>query len=120
ANLLEGKVVLLINGTPFALIVPTTFWQYLQASEDYYQRFHISIFIRLLRIILIFIALQLPAFYIATTTFHQEMIPTNLLYSIAASREAIPFPAFIEAMIMEISFEALREAGVRLPKVIGQ
>ena len=69
---------------------------------------------------LIFLALELPAFYIATTTYHQEMIPTNLLYSIAASREAIPFPAFVEAMIMEIAFEALREAGLRLPKVIGQ
>lgn len=120
ANLLEGKVSILINGTPFALILPATFWQFLQASEDYYQRFHISIFLRWLRLMLIFLALELPAFYIATTTYHQEMIPTNLLYSIAASREAIPFPAFVEAMIMELAFEALREAGLRLPKVIGQ
>ncbi|MBM6619610.1 spore germination protein [Bacillus suaedaesalsae] len=120
ANLLEGRVAILVNGTPFALILPATFWQFLQASEDYYQRYHISIFLRLLRVTLIFLALLLPAFYIAVTTFHQEMIPTNLLYSIAASREAIPFPAFIEALIMELAFEALREAGIRLPKVIGQ
>ncbi|NEY73638.1 spore germination protein [Bacillus mesophilus] len=120
ANLLEGRVSILVNGTPFALILPATFWQFIQASEDYYQRYHISIFLRLLRVILLFLALLLPAFYIAVTTYHQEMIPTNLLFSIASSREAIPFPAFVEAMIMEIAFEALREAGIRLPKVIGQ
>jgi spore germination protein KA len=68
----------------------------------------------------VFIALTLPGLYVAVTTYHQEMIPTNLLFSIASSREAIPFPAFIEALIMEISFEALREAGVRLPKIVGQ
>jgi spore germination protein len=120
ANLLEGRVAIIVNGTPFALILPVTFWQFLQASEDYYQRYHIAFFLRFLRVVLLFLALLLPAFYVACTTFHQEMIPTNLLYSIAASREAIPFPAFVEALIMEISFEALREAGIRLPKVIGQ
>jgi spore germination protein len=120
ANLLEGRVAIVVNGTPFVLIAPATFWQFLQASEDYYHRFHISIFLRWLRISFIFIALMLPAFYVAVTTFHQEMIPTNLLYSIAASREAIPFPAFVEALMMEIAFEALREAGIRLPKLVGQ
>ncbi|MBD8067970.1 spore germination protein [Bacillus sp. PS06] len=119
-NLLEGRVAIIIDGTPFVLIAPATFWQFLQASEDYYHRFHISIFLRWLRIVFIFIALQLPAFYVAVTTYHQEMIPTTLLYSIASSREAIPFPAFVEAMIMEIAFEALREAGIRLPKLVGQ
>jgi spore germination protein len=120
ANLLEGRVAIIVDGTPFALILPATFWQFLQASEDYYNRFHISIFLRLLRIIFVFLALSLPSLYVAVTTYHQEMIPTNLLFSIAASREAIPFPAFVEAMIMELSFEALREAGVRLPKIVGQ
>jgi spore germination protein len=119
-NLLEGRVSILVNGTPFALIIPATFWQFIQASEDYYQRYHISIFLRILRVGLLFLALLLPAFYISVVTYHQEMIPTNLLFSIAASREAIPFPAFVEAMIMELAFEALREAGLRLPKVIGQ
>ncbi|WP_456275296.1 spore germination protein [Bacillus sp. AK128] len=119
-NLLEGRVSILVNGTPFALILPASFWQFIQASEDYYQRYHIAIFLRLLRVSLLFLALLLPAFYIAVTTYHQEMIPTNLLFSIASSREAIPFPAFVEAMIMEVAFEALREAGIRLPKVIGQ
>ncbi|ULT54727.1 spore germination protein [Neobacillus drentensis] len=120
ANLLEGRVAVIIDGTPLALVMPATFWQFLQASEDYYHRYHISIFLRLLRIIFVFIALTLPSIYVAVTTYHQEMIPTNLLFSIASAREAIPFPAFVEAMIMEISFEALREAGVRLPKIVGQ
>ncbi|MBO8171619.1 MAG: spore germination protein [Bacillaceae bacterium] len=120
ANLLEGRIAILLDGTPFALIIPTTFWQLIQASEDYYERFHISIFLRWLRLIFIAIALFLPALYIAVTTYHQEMLPTSLLLSVASSREAIPFPALIEALIMEISFEALREAGVRLPKTIGQ
>ncbi|ALC90281.1 hypothetical protein AM500_11175 [Bacillus sp. FJAT-18017] len=120
ANLLEGRVAIIVDGTPFVLILPVVFWQFLQASEDYYNRFHISVFLRLIRVIFIVIALELPALYIAVTTFHQEMIPTNLLFSFAASREAIPFPAFIEAMIMELSFEALREAGIRLPKIVGQ
>ncbi|SEN21724.1 spore germination protein KA/spore germination protein [Mesobacillus persicus] len=120
ANLLEGRVGVIVDGTPFALILPTTFWQFLQASEDYYHRFHISVFLRVIRVIFIFLALELPAIYIAVTTYHQEMLPTNLLFSVASSREAIPFPAFIEALIMEVAFEALREAGIRLPKVIGQ
>jgi len=119
-NLLEGRVAIVMDGTPFTLLAPATFWQFLQASEDYYNRYHISIFLRLLRITFIFLALLLPAFYIAITTYHQEMIPTNLLSSIAATRESIPFPAFVEALIMEIAFEALREAGIRLPKVVGQ
>ncbi len=119
-NLLEGRVAVMVNGTPFCLIMPVTFWQFMQATEDYYHRFHIAVFLRLLRIAFIFIALLLPAFYIAVSTYHQEMIPTSLLFSIAASREAIPFPVFVEAMIMEISFEALREAGIRLPKIVGQ
>lgn len=120
ANLLEGRIAIIVDGTPFVLIVPATFWQFLQASSDYYNRFHISIFLRILRFILMFFALELPSIYIAITTYHQEMIPTTLLFSIAASREAIPFPGFIEALIMEISFEALREAGVRLPQIVGQ
>ncbi|MGO4888879.1 spore germination protein [Anaerobacillus sp. MEB173] len=120
ANLLEGRIALLVDGTPFVMIIPATFWQQFQASEDYYDRFYIAIFLRVIRLFFLAIALLLPALYVAITTYHQEMIPTNLLLSFAASREAIPFPAFVEALIMEVSFEALREAGVRLPKTIGQ
>lgn len=120
ANLLEGRVAIVVDGTPFALIMPATFWQFFQASEDYYGRYHIYIFLRLLRIFFVFLALALPSIYVAVMTYHQEMIPTSLLLSIAASREAIPFPMFVEALIMELSFEALREAGVRLPQIVGQ
>ncbi|MGJ7909673.1 spore germination protein [Neobacillus sp. LXY-1] len=120
ANLLEGRVAVIIDGTPFVLVMPATFWQFFQASEDYYGRYHISAFLRLLRVGFLFIALTLPGIYVAVTTYHQEMIPTSLLFSIAASREAIPFPMFVEVLIMELSFEALREAGVRLPQVVGQ
>ncbi|WP_438448690.1 spore germination protein [Gorillibacterium sp. sgz5001074] len=120
ACLLEGRVAILVDGTPFVLVVPFLFIQSLQSSEDYYQRADISTFLRLLRLVCFFIALLLPSLYIAVTTFHQEMLPTPLLISLAAQREGIPFPAFIEAFIMEVTFEILREAGVRMPRAIGQ
>lgn len=120
ANLLEGKVAILTDGTPFVLIVPLTFWGAMQAGDDYYERFLIGTAIRWIRFIFLFIALLFPSLYVAVTTFHQEMVPTNLLLSIIAAREASPFPALIEALIMEITFEALREAGLRLPRQVGQ
>lgn len=120
ANLLEGRVVILVDGTPFALIMPVSFWQFIQAADDYYERFQIAIFLRLLRSFSLLIALLLPSLYIAVISFHQEMLPTSLMLSVAAAREAIPFPVVVEAFIMEMSFEALREAGVRLPKTVGQ
>ncbi|HHY73239.1 MAG TPA: spore germination protein [Bacillus bacterium] len=119
ANLLEGRVAILVDGTPFSIIVPTTLYSLLQSAEDYYQRFLIGTLIRWLRYGFLLIALLLPSIYIAILTFHQEMIPTTLLLSMAKSREEIPFPALIEALLMEITFEALREAGIRLPKQVG-
>lgn len=120
AHLLEGRVAILVDGTPFALIVPTTLWSLMQASEDYYGRYQIASFLRWLRYLLGMIGLLGPSLYVAITTFHQEMLPTSLLLTLAASREGIPFPSTVEALIMEIAFEALREAGVRLPRVVGQ
>nr|WP_226000270.1 spore germination protein [Paenibacillus sp. BJ-4] len=119
AELLEGKIAILVDGTPNVLIVPALFVSFLHAAEDYYQRADISSFIRLLRYIGVFISLFSPSLYIAITTFHQEMLPTSLLISLAAQREAVPFPAFVEALMMEVTFEILREAGVRMPKYIG-
>lgn len=119
AALLEGRTSILVDGTPFALIAPATLFTLLQSPEDYYQRFIIGTFIRWLRYLFFFITLLLPSLYVAILTFHQEMVPTSLLLSIAKSREDIPFPALVEALLMEISFEALREAGVRLPKQVG-
>jgi len=119
ANLLEGRAVILVEGTPFCLIAPISFFSMIQSHEDYYQRFMVSTFIRLLRYVFLGISLLLPSLYVAILSFHQEMVPGTLLLSISASREAVPFPAVVEALLMEITFEALREAGVRLPKQIG-
>lgn len=117
--LLEGKVAVLVDGTPFTLIAPATFTRYFQSSEDYYQRADISTFLRIIRFMAFILSMLLPALYISITTFHQEMLPTPLLISLAAQREGVPFPAFIEAILMELTFEVLREAGVRMPRAIG-
>lgn len=120
ANLLEGRIAIFVDGTPFVLLAPTTFFMYFQATEDYYHHFDIGIAIRLLRYLSFLISLLGPSIYIAAITYHQEMIPTPLLINLAAQREGVPFPAFIEALIMEVTFEILREAGVRMPRAIGQ
>ncbi|TCM95855.1 spore germination protein KA [Paenibacillus sp. BK033] len=119
AALLEGQVLIMVSGTPFVLIAPVTFAKFFQSSEDYYQRYDIATFLRIIRMGSFFISMLLPSLYIAITTFHQEMLPTSLLISLAAQREGIPFPALLEAFLMEITFEILREAGVRMPRVIG-
>lgn len=120
AALLEGRVAILVDGTPFVLLVPVVFGQFFQSAEDYYQRADFGTLIRLLRYVSFLIALLSPSLYIAITTFHQEMLPTPLLISLAAQREGVPFPAFIEALMMELTFEILREAGVRMPRPAGQ
>ncbi|WP_282942486.1 spore germination protein [Paenibacillus sp. RC67] len=120
AGLMEGRVAILVDGTPFALLVPALFTQFFQSSEDYYQPADFSSFIRLLRFLAFGLALLTPSFYIAITTFHQEMLPTTLLYNLASQREGVPFPAFIEAIMMEVTFEILREASVRMPRTVGQ
>ena len=119
ANLLEGRIGIMVDGSPMALMVPAVFAQFLQSPEDYYERFMIGSAIRFIRLLGIFVALTLPSLYIALTTFHHEMIPTRLLLSIAATREPVPFPAVVEAFIMELSLELLREASVRLPGPVG-
>lgn len=118
--MLEGRVAIFVDGTPFALLVPAVFIQFFQSVEDYYQPADMSSLIRLLRYLCFFIAMLAPSVYVAFTTFHQEMLPTILLISIASQREGVPFPAFVEAIIMEVTFEILREAGIRMPKTIGQ
>lgn len=120
AALVEGRIGVMQDGTPFSLLIPVTFFSLMQSSEDYYQRFHSASFIRIIRLLFAVIAFLLPSVYVAVTTFHPEIIPTNLLITIASARENIPFPALIEAFIMEITFEGLREAGIRIPKPLGQ
>ncbi|MCR2804941.1 spore germination protein [Paenibacillus soyae] len=119
ASLLEGRVAILVDGSPIALIAPTTFFSFFDSPEDYYQRFDIATFIRMIRYVAYVISMVFPAFYIAITTFHQEMLPTTLLISLAAQREGVPFPGLVEALLMETTFEVLREAGLRMPRAIG-
>lgn len=119
-NLLEGRIAILVDGTPFVLIVPTMLAQFFQTPEDYYQNFALGAFLRLIRYLSFSLSMLLPSLYIAITTFHQGMLPTPFLISLAAQREAIPFPAFLEALIMELIFEVMREAGIRLPRPVGQ
>jgi spore germination protein KA len=120
AGLLEGRVAIFVDGTPFVLLVPAIFPQFFHSAEDYYQRSDISTLLRIVRYLSFFIALLGPSVYIAVTTFHHEMLPPPLLISLTAQREGVPFPAFIEALMMEVTFELLREAGIRLPRAVGQ
>ncbi|MGN7763915.1 spore germination protein [Paenibacillus sp. 22594] len=120
ASLMEGRVGLLQDGTPSALLTPVTFFSMLQSSEDYYQSFYAGSWIRLVRFFFSIVSMLLPALYVAITTFHSQIIPSDLLITIAAARENIPFSALTEALIMELTFEALREAGTRIPKPVGQ
>lgn len=92
----------------------------LQSSEDYYQSFYAASWIRIVRFVFSIISMILPSLYVAITTFHPQIIPSNLLITIASARENIPFSALTEALIMELTFEALREAGTRIPKPVGQ
>ncbi len=119
AALMEGRVAILLDGTPFALIAPVTFSMMLQSPEDYYERWIPGTFIRFLRYIAVVLALFTPAVYIAFISFHPGMIPTKLAISIIGTKSGVPFPALIEALFMEVAIEILREAGLRLPKPIG-
>lgn len=120
AALLEGRIAILVDGSPIVLLAPVTLPMLLQSAEDYYQRYIAANWIRWIRYFFVFASLTLPSIYIAVTTFHPEMIPSQLLITIAASREIVPFPALWEAFAMELAFEALREASIRIPKSIGQ
>lgn len=120
AKILEGRVAIVVDGTPFVLTAPMLFVESFQTAEDYYTRPLYASLTRLLRFVGYTITVFGPAVYIALTVFHQELIPTTLLFSIAKAREGTPFPAFFEALIMVFAFELLREAGVRLPRPVGQ
>ena len=120
AKLLEGRIVIIVDGSPFVLTLPYLFIEAFQTPSDYYSKPAYSAFIRLFRIFAFIITILAPAIYVAITTFHQEFLPSKLLITIAKAREGIPFSAFAEALIMLIIFEILKEAGLRLPKSIGQ
>lgn len=116
----RGKIAMIVDGTPNALIAPTSFFEMLHPSDDLYERFYFANFLRFLRLITLFISLFGPSLYIALTTFHLEMIPTPLIMAFLSAKAGIPFPTFVEAIIMEVAFEILREASLRLPRAVGQ
>lgn len=116
---LEGAVAILVAGDPFAIIAPVTFSAFLHSPEDYYVRWPYGNILRLIRVIALLIAVLLPGTYIAITNYHQEMIPTVLLFSIAASRETVPLPLPLEVLLMYFGFDLIREAGIRIPSPFG-
>lgn len=116
--LLDGRVVLLADNSPVALLLPTDIHCFFQAADDDNSRFEIVSLERILRYIGGFLAMVLPGLYLALTTFHTEVLPTKLLLSIGAARQGIPFSPLIELLFMEVAFELLREAGIRLPGVV--
>ena len=118
-SLLQGRVIILINGSPYALILPAILIDFLTSPEDTNLKPQFANFLKVVRIISSFFALLLPGLYIAITNFHREIIPTELLFSILSSRQSVPFPIIVEILIMEISFEIIREAGLRVPSPIG-
>lgn len=117
--LMQGRVIVLINGNPYALIMPATLIDFMSSPEDTNLRIFFANFLKGIRILSAFLTLLLPGIYISVTSFHQEILPTELLFSILAARENVPFPVIFELLIMEISFELIREAGVRVPSPIG-
>ncbi len=119
AAILEGRIVIIVDNSPFVIIIPATLATFFQSSEDYYQRWQISSLIRILRYIAGFIAIALPGLYLAFAVYHPSMIPSLLIFKLAGARLTVPFPAVIEILLMEFSFELLREAGIRLPGPIG-
>ena len=118
-NLLEGRVIIIVNGSAYALIAPAIYMDFLTSPEDYNLKTLYANFLKGIRIIAAFFALLLPGLYIAVTSFHREILPTELLYTILAARESVPFPIIFELIIMELSFEIIREAGLRVPSPIG-
>ena len=118
--LFNGRVAILVDNSPFALVVPASLGILMQSPDDYYERWISASLIRALRFTSIFITLFFSSIYIALVSFHQGLLPTSLAVTIAANRENVPFPPIIEAMVMEITIELLREAGLRLPGPLGQ
>lgn len=117
--ILEGRVVVMSDNSPTALILPTDFNSCLKTSDDYYNRFEVASFARMLRFMAAFFAMTFPALYLAVTNFHTQILPTPLLLSFWEARIGVPFPAALEVILMELAFELLREAGVRLPGAMG-
>ena len=118
-HILEGRVAIIVNGTPYVLLAPGVLSDFLSSPEDTNFKFQFSDMLRLIRLVAIFFALFLPGIYVAVTAYHHELLPTELLFTIEAASETVPFPTIIEILLMEVSFELIREAGLRVPSPIG-
>jgi spore germination protein KA len=117
--LTEGHVGIFVGNSPFAIVAPVVLWTLVHTPEDAYLRWQFGTFLRFLRWVALGVALLMPAFYVAVTNYHPEMIPTDLMLAIAGSREQVPFPVVVEILLMEFAIELIREAGIRIPSVIG-
>ena len=117
--LLDGRVVILVDGSPFVLILPTTIFELNESAEDNYLRFPYVNMIRIIRTIAFLLSILLPGLYVAVVSFHAELLPTGILMSIISSRDPVPFPSIVEIIIMEISLEIIREASIRVPEASG-
>ncbi|MFN7252746.1 MAG: spore germination protein, partial [Anaerobacillus sp.] len=120
SKLVAGKMAVLLDGSPVAICAPSNFFEFIQSPDDYNQRWLIGSSLRLLRVIAIFVTVMFTAVYVAVISFHYEVLPEDLLITLAESRAKVPFPPLIEALLMEITIELLREAGARLPTKVGQ
>ena len=118
-ELLNGKIVLLCDNSPVALVLPGAFNSFMESSEDWYNRFEMASFLRLLRYLAMLAATLLPGLYLAVIRFHTQILPTNLILSFAEAREGVPFSSVVELVFLELSFELIREAGVRIPGALG-
>lgn len=118
AAILEGRVVVVVDNTPFVILLPATLNVFFQAAEDYYERWEIMSFLRILRYVAAFAAVALPGLYVALTVYHPQLLPTALALKIAETRQSIPFSVVPEVILMELAFELLREAGIRLPSPV--
>lgn len=120
ADLLEGRVIILVDGTPIAITIPFLFEEYFQTDDDYYVNYYFTSFNRLLRMLSFILTITSPAVYVALLTYHHELIPSPLLFSISAAREGVPFPTIVETIGLLFIFEIMREVGMRVPMTVGQ
>ncbi len=119
AKIQEGRVAVLIDGTPFALVVPCLFTENFQSLDDYAHSAFYASFVRIIKYVSFFVSILLPGIYVAVSSFHPELLPHALLFNVAAAEETTPFPIGIEALIIHFLYEIMREAGLRLPRPIG-
>jgi spore germination protein KA len=119
ANLFEGRVVIICDGSPFALIAPTTFLHSIHSIEDYYEKAVPASFFRLIRFVSFWLAVFIPGVYLTLILFHSELLPLNFLFTVAGQRVDVPLPGFAEIILMALAFDFLREAGIRMPSALG-